>query len=384
MNALVRAASLTRFAEVARAAGLDPTRQILDAGLDPSMLRDPDVMIPAVRVRRLLELSARRSGVESFGLRMAQSRPLSNLGPVGMLVRDQPTLRESLQVLVRWHTAMNGALSLVIEEQGDIAVIREDLLTAGSDSVRQSTELAVGVLVEAMRAILGADWQPRQVCFTHDAPVDMAMHHQFFGRRVLFGQDFNGVVCTVRDLETPNASADPLMARYAQQLLDASPMAATASTDTTLADVRRTVLLLLPSGRCGIDQVASHLGLVSRTVQRRLAEHGQSFSGLVNEIRVELAHRHTTRGARPLTDIASLLGFSALSGFSRWYQQQFGCSPSQARLQAQGKASPPTADLAGGLGEPAAGRFDEPVASSEDGQQHEHQARQEDGLSDHQ
>ncbi|MEN9629837.1 MAG: hypothetical protein RJA10_3065, partial [Pseudomonadota bacterium] len=34
---------------------------------------------------------------------------------------------------------------------------------------------------------------------------------------------------------------------------------------------------------------------------------------------------------RPLTDVAALLGFAALSGFSRWYQQQFNCSPSQQR-----------------------------------------------------
>jgi transcriptional regulator GlxA family with amidase domain len=73
------------------------------------------------------------------------------------------------------------------------------------------------------------------------------------------------------------------------------------------------------------------MGLVPRTVQRRLADQGRSFSDLVNELRVELARRHVVQGTRPLTDVAALLGFAALSGFSRWYQQQFSCSPSQAR-----------------------------------------------------
>jgi hypothetical protein len=39
-------------------------------------------------VRRLLEVSAERSGVEAFGLMMAETRRLSSLGPLGLLVRE--------------------------------------------------------------------------------------------------------------------------------------------------------------------------------------------------------------------------------------------------------------------------------------------------------
>jgi transcriptional regulator GlxA family with amidase domain len=77
--------------------------------------------------------------------------------------------------------------------------------------------------------------------------------------------------------------------------------------------------------------VSEHLGLVPRTVQRRLAEQQVSFSELVNQIRVELATRYVTQSDRALTDVAALLGFAAPSGFSRWYQGQFGCSPTKSR-----------------------------------------------------
>ena len=49
-------------------------------------------MIPVERVGQLLQASATLSGNESFGLCMAESRLLSNLGAVGMLIRDQATL----------------------------------------------------------------------------------------------------------------------------------------------------------------------------------------------------------------------------------------------------------------------------------------------------
>jgi AraC-like DNA-binding protein len=199
--------------------------------------------------------------------------------------------------------------------------------------LRQALELTVGVTLRIMRQFLGAQWQPRRICFTHAAPQDITTHLRVFGPCVEFRHDFNGIVCARQDLDTPNASADPAMARYAQQLLEMTALK--QPEPSMLDDVRRTALLLLPGGRCSIEQVAQHLGIVCRTVQRRLSEQGTSFSDVVNELRVELAERHVLGSDRPLTEVSALLGFSAPSGFSRWYVGQFGQSPSQARAAAR-------------------------------------------------
>lgn len=328
MSLLVRAASLTNYCEVARAAGLDPVRMLFDAGLNPNALREPDLMIPVERFGRLLQASATASGNESFGLCMAESRLLSNLGAVGMLIRDQMTLRDSFNVLMRYQVLLNGSLSLMVEESAELVVIREELMAGNAQPTRQRIELAIGVMLRLMRQFLGTGWQPRRVCFVHPAPRDLGVHLRLFGRCVDFNCDFNCIVCAKVDLDTRNPSADPAMARYAQQLLDASTE---PKASTMFEDVRRAVLLLLPSGRCSIEQVAEHLGVVCRTVQRRLAEQGGTFSSVVNDVRVELTTRHVIESDRPLTEVAALLGFSAPSGFSRWYRAQFGCSAKESR-----------------------------------------------------
>ncbi|WP_396333435.1 AraC family transcriptional regulator [Burkholderia anthina] len=329
MSSLVRAASLTNYSEVASAAGLDPVRMLLDVGLNPGVLHEPDLMIPVERVGQLLHASAAASGNESFGLCMAESRLLSNLGAVGLLIRDQPTLRDSLDMLIRYQALLNGALSMAVEACGDLVMIREAVIAGSAHQpTRQRVELALGVMVRLIRQLLKPDWQPRRVCFEHPAPRDVRTHHRFFGPCVEFDYDFNCIVCAKDDLDARNPSADPAMARYAKQLLDASMLSQQVS---MLDDVRRTILLLLPSGRCGIEQVAGHMGVVCRTVQRRLAEQGHSFSSIVNEVRKELAIRHVIESDRPLTEVAILLGFSAPSAFSRWYGVQFGCSAKDSR-----------------------------------------------------
>src|SRR4249920_1835592 len=107
MNALIRSASLTHYAEVARNAGLDPYRMLSEFGLPPGCLKEPELKVPIDAVRRLLETSAERSGVEAFGLLMAEARRLSNLGPLGLLIREQSTLRLAVEAFVRYGSRIN-------------------------------------------------------------------------------------------------------------------------------------------------------------------------------------------------------------------------------------------------------------------------------------
>ena len=329
MSGLIRSASLTDYADVARKTGLDPFRLLSEFGLPQRCLQEPDLKVPLDAVRRLLEASAERSGVEAFGLLMAERRRLSNLGPLGLLVREQPTLRLAVEALARYANRLNEALFLTIDESSNVVVLREELIVGASGPVRQSTELAIGVMFRSLQAVLGSGWRPLRVCFAHDAPADGSVHERVFGRIVEFGHDFNGIVCSRKDLEAANPTADPAMARYAERLLEAD--LASESSDMT-HQVRQLVLTLLGSGACTIDLAAQHLGINRRTIHRRLAAEGQTFSAIVDAVRRELAPRYMQDDHRTLAEVSLLLGFSAPSGFSRWYRRQFGDKPSQRRV----------------------------------------------------
>jgi AraC-like DNA-binding protein len=100
----------------------------------------------------------------------------------------------------------------------------------------------------------------------------------------------------------------------------------------TLADkARHLVREMLPLGSCTIDKVARHLAVDRRTIHRHLARTGDTFSSVVDAVRAELAESYLEDGGRNLADVADLLGFSALSAFSRWHRRQFGCSATERR-----------------------------------------------------
>jgi AraC-like DNA-binding protein len=335
----VRSAALTDYAEVARSLGLDPFAQLRAAGLDVACLNNPDLKIPVVRVHALLESSAHAAGVDDFGLRMAMSRRLSNLGLIALAAREEPTVRDALHCLQRTMHLHNEALRLVIEEENDVVVLREQILARVQGSMRQGVELAIGVLFRIVKEFLGSTWSPTAVCFTHAPPRDVGAYRKVFGCSVQFNSVLNGLTCRSRDLDRAMPGADPQSLRTIQQYLDSASRHQPTQADRTT----HLILSLLPSGRCTAELVARYLGIDRRTLHRRLESEGTSFSALMDDVRREAALRHLANPQQGIADLGLMLGFSDGTAFSRWFSGKFGCPPRRWRIQASATKTLPAA-----------------------------------------
>ena len=125
MRPCVRCATLDGFIGLARSSGLDPAGLLAGVGLDIADLAVPDKWVPAAAVARLLERSAQRApGLEDFGLRLASLRRLSTLGPLSVVLRQEPDLRSALRLLIRYEHSYNEALRLRLDESTDLASMR--------------------------------------------------------------------------------------------------------------------------------------------------------------------------------------------------------------------------------------------------------------------
>ena len=332
MTPTIRASALASYGEVARSLGLNPATLIRRAGLDPQALTNPDMRLNARAFGELLEMSAAEAGCATFGLRMAEHRKASDFGPISLLMRHQPTVRDVLATAVRYSALINDTLTLALEEEGGTVVIREEVLAVSPILARQAHELTVGVMVRIFQALIGARWRAVSVHFIHPAPADLSDHRRMFGDAVVFGDDFNGLVCDTRDLDLANPAADPMLAAYARRFVD-DMVSGTRQRDDQA--VRSAIADLLPTGRATLDQVAVRLGFTARTLQRRLAENNSDFRSLLEEVRVALATRFVESSNLRLTEVAQLLGYSQPAAFSRWFLSRFGAPPSAFRRRAR-------------------------------------------------
>ncbi|RZL76734.1 MAG: AraC family transcriptional regulator [Rhodococcus sp. (in: high G+C Gram-positive bacteria)] len=336
MKPLARYAALNNYVELARPLGLNPARSLREVGLDPASLSLQDQWAPAAAIADLLERSAATSGRDDFGLALATLRRFSNLGPLSMVIREEPDVRSALKILIRYEHLYNESLRTRMSENGGIATLRVSVDVGQPGELRQSIDLAVGVLYRLLRDLLGPQWQPLAVSFTHPAPQHGSTYTRLFGRIVQFDQVFDGISLYATDLDAPNAMSDPLLRPYAQKFLESIEASHEA---TTVNRVRELIEILLPTGRCSMEQVAHSLGVDRRTVHRKLAAEGDTFSSVLDSIRAELAGRMVGNSRRSLIEIADMLSFSSPSNFSRWFKSSFGCSPTTWRATAMGESS---------------------------------------------
>ncbi|MCP3399003.1 AraC family transcriptional regulator [Bradyrhizobium sp. CCGB20] len=83
-----------------------------------------------------------------------------------------------------------------------------------------------------------------------------------------------------------------------------------------------------------VETVARCQGISPRYLQRLMALSGSSFTGHVNELRLQLALKLLTEaraGAQLISDIALEVGFSDVSHFNRLFRARFGDSPRGVR-----------------------------------------------------
>ncbi|MBB3175649.1 AraC family transcriptional regulator [Variovorax sp. Sphag1AA] len=323
---LTRGATLTGYDALARSVGLDPVRMMKLAGLPPSMLSDKDTLISVDSVATLLEASARESGQEAFGLLLAETRRISNLGVLAAVVREEPTLRAALESLARYQCVQNGGLRLWTEDMGQFAMVFLQLRLQRHGTSRQGIEMAAGITLRTLRALTHDDFDPVSICFSHGRPNSLDVHSRVLGVPIDFLHPFNAIVCRSRDLDRPIPQADPELGHALKRWLDQQ---LTESKDEPLDRVRQVARVLIPSGTCSVERVAEHLGTHRRTLNRQLSVSGESVSTVIEGVRAEMAQSYLTGGARTCYEVGQLLGFASGAEFSRWFRAHFGMTASE-------------------------------------------------------
>ena len=342
MAELVRVAALTGYFPAMRGLGADPRPLLRECGLSPELFANPEQLISARATMRLLERSAEFTGCETLGLRMAGDRTLANLGVTSLLIAYQPTLRLALQAITEFRNQINSTLVLHVEPFGEEVVLREDFALSSPEPHRQSSDLALGVLVRLCASVLGDNWSPLSVCFSRGKPQasEMQVYRRLFHCDVTFDCEFNGLVIAAADLDRPAARADSALAGHARELISSvmNPAMRTAA-----QEVEQLIMLLLPSGRATVQYCAESMGTTVRTLQRMLDADGTSFSDLLNRARMQLSAQYLANPRTRITDVAEMLGYGSIGAYTRWHGQIFGVSPRQWRLSAIQRQPTPSA-----------------------------------------
>lgn len=333
--AVVRGTSLTNFPAVVADLGGDPTALLLDVGIRPDCVGRQDVFVPIGAVGRLLGLSAQCTNTPDFGRRLAQRQGIEILGPVGVAARTAASVADALAVFERFLSAYSPALKLsvhvapVADEAFLEFQIAEPRLAPGERA--QGFELSLGVLLQVLRFLLGAQFAPLSVHLPHPALTPTDAYQTDYGCPALFGQAKAGFTVHAVDLARPlyrDEITHDIVTRYLTDV--------TANRPRLSESVRALIQQLLPGGVVGVNAVAEHLETHPKVLQRRLADEGTTFSALIDEVRRNTAQTMLADTSISLAHLTRQLGYTEHSTFTRACRRWFGCGPSAHRIALTG------------------------------------------------
>jgi AraC-like DNA-binding protein len=311
-----------------RELGIDPEPVVRAAGLDPRQFEDENSVVPHDAVGRLYALSVARTRCFHFGLLVGQQATIRSLGISGLLMLHSTTVGDALRSLVAHFSTQNRSAIVALGVRGDIAIFSYAVYQPNSESTDQIADVAIACVTNALRALLGSEWNPVEVLLPRKSPVDAASFRRHFRAPVRFNQEMAAIVLSARDLERPISNADPVVRALLQQRV----LKLKGNGRSELVDeVRRLLRRQLMRERCSAQEVARMLAMHRRTLNRRLNGSGKTYRAISDEVHFEMARQLLQDTQIPLCQISAALGFSEASAFTRAFRRWSGCAPSAWR-----------------------------------------------------
>lgn len=326
----VRVASFLRYVCHLHAAGAPVGRLAAHSGIPLVLLDHPAAAIPLKTAFRFGELACKALGTEHLGLYVGIASTLDDLGPYGAMLQRSLTVHQYLSNGIELFNTLNNSQRLWLTEEGP--ELRFHVATAGERGIaaHQADLEVMAVTIAKLREAAGQDWSPSEVNFAFRTRERLPDIDLFSGSRVSRG---TGTTCFTipralmrEHFRVGNGKAPPL---------DSTSPGWHSLPQDVCGLVRLQIENLLSDRACQLETVAETLSTSGRSLQRRLAEQGLSFSQVLAETRIHLAASQLTDTDKPVAEIAYDLGYADSSNFTRAFRRQIGLSPQSFREAAR-------------------------------------------------
>ena len=298
-------------------------------GLDPAELDDPARLVSFRQAGEMIRRALKLVPVPALGLLVGAENVLGTLGLIGHAMTVSRTLGDAIGIGMRYQVIAGGVTRSELVVDGPLAWLDSECRFPDAGIEVFALEEVFSSCLQYARALAGPGFAPLRVEFAHRDPGHRALCERAFGTEVAFDCPRSRIIVEARRLDAELPGHAPLALRQALALLE--QQAGSARQRLDLAEsVERAILRSLGAG-ARIEVVARQLNISSRTLRRRLAEHGQSFETLLDGARRDRALALLARGRLSLAQIAAETGYGDVRSLRRAVRRWTGRSPSQFR-----------------------------------------------------
>ncbi|RDH85274.1 MAG: hypothetical protein DIZ80_02330 [endosymbiont of Galathealinum brachiosum] len=307
--------------------GLDKFAIAKQAGIDMDVAYQPNDRISTSMLQKVWKIALQQTQDESIGLTYAALIQPASLCGLGLAWITSDTLKDSINRLIRFQSAVTTATDFSLNELNDCyqIVMRSKL----KQPVTVSMDAAVATLFHMCRITFGPELKVERVVIAHEPPENTEKFDDFFDVKVEFGGSENQLIFAKNTFERKLVSANPDLARMSDKTVitylkkfDKSNLS---------MQVRARIIEELNNGVPNQEKIAGSLNMSLRNLQRKLKDEKTNFKTILDETRSELSKQYLRGSDRSIIEVGFLLGFSEPSNFARAFRRWTGFSPHEYR-----------------------------------------------------
>ena len=274
---------------------------------------------------------ARAEGIHDLGFHVAGHLGIESLGSFGRSIAKAFTFYEGIQFTRELISSYNSGMRVSLEYCGD--QVRYCQAYVGDLPRNRMTEIVHLGLANTLALLgvnRGTEFQPVRIELA-TAPIDLGRYiPEFDSLPVSFNQPQTSLWFDRTWLSKPL----PTFATSQCPPDNESERASLASTGLSTEPIRQFELVIesvIYQSEINLQLTAAIIGISPRTLQRRLAEHDQSFSRMLQSVRFRTAQRLLRDCNMPIVEIARRLGYADSANFIRAFKRWSGVGPNQFR-----------------------------------------------------
>ena len=326
---------LSRLAyERGRKEGVDVEALLRQAHLTPREIKNKDTQLGVQNQIKFVDLVAHATSDPLLGFHLAYSYDLREIGLLYYVIASAENLLGSLLRVARYSDVANEGVDLEVKK-GDLLRVRLHYSGVARHSDVHQIEFWMASLVRICQKVIGTNLKPIEVRIAHNRRKQVPEIAKLLGCAVKTGANFDEILFSGKSGEYPTITADPYLSRLCVRFAEETLTRLGKKTSPLKVKVENAIAALLPHGEMHFDAVAAELGMSGRTLARRLASEGHSFSKILDGLRSALARRYLAESDMSISEIAWLLGYSEVANFTHAFHRWSGTNPRTERAKAR-------------------------------------------------
>jgi AraC-like DNA-binding protein len=307
--------------------GVSPSTVLSNAGLAWQDLYDGQQMVDFSVFRRFVAQAIQSSGEPALGL-LAGSMLQPYHSPVGIAAVTSDSLGQGLEFVCRHANLIFGSVEFQMENGPRWSMLKVKALRPLCETHVFVMQSILGAHCRLLEAILGRPADELTVGLPYPRPAGNDVPCLRYVRRVAFDQECLTFQLPVDLLHQPSNSAN------AEAFFDAAQSCRRLESELGQGDfverVRRVLLERLMANP-EANELAIELGISARTLVRRLADAGVTYSDIKDDLRRSHAAWYLQHTELSMEDIASQLGYADPTSFGRKFKSWYRVTPTKMR-----------------------------------------------------